>query len=129
MGNFQKLIRNPFNPRTGGNPEQSALLLGIEVGNRWPHSTILPKSTICRLSQYYNPIVPYYHSLHSADCHSTTVYITVSTSPHQPPTESISLLLQRLVPEVPNNENPVRKKEILFFSVGGDPSKYLNEKF
>jgi len=39
------------------------------------------------------------------------------------------LLLQRLVPEVPTNENPVRKKEIMFFSVGGDPSKYLHDKF
>ena len=48
-GKLPKLIRNPFNPRVGGNPEQSAILLGVEVGNRWLHGTILPKSTICRL--------------------------------------------------------------------------------
>ena len=40
-GKLPKLIRNPFNPRVGGNPEQSAILLGVEVGNRWPHGTRL----------------------------------------------------------------------------------------
>ena len=31
----------------------------------WYHTT----KAICRLWQYYSPIVPYYHSLHSADWH------------------------------------------------------------